>query len=74
MKAELVEQFRERHTGEYSVFACVQPFLQDILMRGQSHLFFKNMGDVIFADIKKCSQFIKRKVIFQMIVDIVADI
>ena len=52
MKSILIDQLFERNPGEDSVFACLQPFFQNILVQGNAHIVLEHMGNVVFAGVK----------------------
>lgn len=70
----LLEDLIERNPGEDSVFACLKPLFQHILVQGDSHMILKNMGDMILAYIEEGGEEIQAQIFFQMVVDIIADI
>ena len=52
----LIDQRFQWNPGEDSIFACVQAFLDDVLVERNTHMVFKQMGNVVFADIKEICQ------------------
>ena len=57
-----------------SIFACLETFLQNVLMQGDAHIILKHMGNMLFAGIEKRCQMVKGEILVQMVVDIIADI
>ena len=58
--------FADFLAAQYGIPAHHKPFLGDKLMDGQADMFFKYMGNMIFADIEFSGQLIQRQLLIQM--------
>ncbi len=53
---------------------CLHPFLQYILVYRQSHLFLKNMCNVIFTDKKLPCKLLQRQFLIKMVINIINNV
>ena len=72
-KSELLADLSDGLVSKDGVFAGIQPFSCDVLMRRHSYLIFKQMRNIIFVQEKQVGQPFQGQVFFQMGGDKIAD-